>query len=60
MKEAGLVMVGKSNAPENGWSIATEPVLYGVTLNPWSQKRDRRRIERRHLRCRRFANGSDR
>ncbi len=35
MKAAGLVLVGKSNAPENGWSIATEPVLYGPTLNPW-------------------------
>jgi amidase len=25
MKAAGLVLVGKSNAPENGWSITTEP-----------------------------------
>ena len=36
MKAAGLVLVGKSNAPENGWSIATEPKMYGVTRNPWS------------------------
>jgi len=35
MKAAGLVLVGKSNAPENGWSITTEPVLYGPTVNPW-------------------------
>jgi amidase len=35
VKAAGLVLVGKSNAPENGWSISTEPVLYGPTLNPW-------------------------
>ena len=35
IKAAGLVLVGKSNAPENGWSIGTEPVLYGPTLNPW-------------------------
>ena len=35
IKAAGLVLVGKSNAPENGWSISTEPVLYGPTLNPW-------------------------
>jgi amidase len=35
MKAAGLVLVGKSNAPENGWSITTEPKLYGVTKNPW-------------------------
>jgi len=35
MKAAGLVLVGKSNAPENGWSISTEPKLYGATINPW-------------------------
>ena len=37
MKAAGLVLVGKSNAPENGWSITTEPKLYGVTKNPWKE-----------------------
>jgi amidase len=35
MKAAGLAMLGVTNAPENGWSIATEPVLYGAALNPW-------------------------
>jgi amidase len=34
-KAAGFVLVGKSNAPENGWSISTEPKLYGATKNPW-------------------------
>ena len=37
IKAAGLVLVGKSNAPENGWSITTEPKLYGTTENPWKQ-----------------------
>lgn len=36
IKAAGLVLVGKSNAPENGWSITTEPKLYGPTVNPWN------------------------
>jgi len=37
IKAAGLVLVGKSNAPENGWSITTEPKLYGTTKNPWKE-----------------------
>jgi amidase len=35
IKAAGFVLVGKTNAPENGWSISTEPKLYGRTHNPW-------------------------
>lgn len=35
LKKAGFLLVGKSNAPENGWSISTEPRLYGPTVNPW-------------------------
>lgn len=35
IKAAGFVLIGKSNAPENGWAITTEPRLYGPTHNPW-------------------------
>jgi len=37
IKAAGLCLLGKTNAPENGWCIATEPALYGPTLNPWDK-----------------------
>jgi amidase len=37
IKAAGFLLVGKSNAPENGWSLSTEPKLYGATLNPWRE-----------------------
>ncbi len=37
IKASGLCLLGKTNAPENGWSIATEPALYGPTLNPWDK-----------------------
>jgi amidase len=35
VKAAGFLLVGKSNAPENGWCLSTEPRLYGPTRNPW-------------------------
>ena len=34
-KRAGFVIVGKTNAPENGWSLTTEPAMFGPTRNPW-------------------------
>lgn len=38
IKASGVVLLGKTNAPENGWSISTEPVLYGATVNPWDAR----------------------
>lgn len=59
MKAAGLVLVGKSNAPENGWSITTEPKLYGATKNPW-ENGITPGFERRRGGGRRRAHGADR
>ncbi|MDH5178482.1 MAG: amidase [Gammaproteobacteria bacterium] len=37
IKKAGFILVGKSNAPEFGWALTTEPAMYGPTHNPWKQ-----------------------
>jgi amidase len=36
IKASGLIPLGRTNVPENGWCIATEPKFYGPTLNPWN------------------------
>lgn len=36
MKASGLIPVGRSNTPEYGWCITSEPRLYGPTVNPWN------------------------
>jgi amidase len=35
LRGAGFVVVGRTNAPENGSIITTEPVAYGPARNPW-------------------------
>jgi len=36
IKASGLNILGRTNVPENGWCIATEPRFRGKTLNPWN------------------------
>ena len=38
MKNAGLIILGKTNTPEFGLSPVTEPELFGPTHNPWNVK----------------------
>ena len=39
IKKAGFVLLGKSNSPEAGWALSTEPKMYGATVNPWDTTR---------------------
>ncbi len=38
-RDAGLVIFGKSNAPEFGLAASTEATLHGTTRNPWNLQR---------------------
>lgn len=36
LKRAGLIILGKTNTPEFGCNVTTEPRLFGPTRNPWN------------------------
>jgi len=38
-KQAGFVVLGRTNTPELGTAITTEPVAFGPTRNPWGTER---------------------
>lgn len=39
LKEAGAIMLGKTNTPEFGLKILTDNLVFGITRNPWNLER---------------------
>ena len=39
LRGTGMVSIGRTNTPEFGTTITTEPVVYGATANPWDLSR---------------------
>ena len=39
LKAAGAIVIGKTNAPEFGYTAFTKNVLFGPTRNPWNLER---------------------
>ncbi len=39
VKQAGFVLLGKSNAPQAGWALSSESEMYGPCRNPWDLER---------------------
>ncbi len=39
LKRAGAIVLGKTNAPEFGYTAFTKNLLFGVTRNPWDPSR---------------------
>jgi aspartyl-tRNA(Asn)/glutamyl-tRNA(Gln) amidotransferase subunit A len=36
LREAGLILLGRTNSPEYGWKGVTDNRVFGITRNPWN------------------------
>jgi amidase len=39
MREAGAILIGRTNLPNMGMSVSSDSTLYGITRNPWNSRR---------------------
>jgi aspartyl-tRNA(Asn)/glutamyl-tRNA(Gln) amidotransferase subunit A len=39
LRAAGCIVIGKTNAPEFGWTALTKNLIFGETRNPWNLER---------------------
>tara|TARA_Y100000758_G_scaffold187073_1_gene133235 strand:- start:145 stop:1569 length:1425 start_codon:yes stop_codon:yes gene_type:complete len=39
LRQAGAVLIGRTNSPEFGWKGATDNLVFGTTRNPWNTER---------------------
>ncbi|MEX0801297.1 MAG: amidase [Dehalococcoidia bacterium] len=39
LKQAGAILIGKTNSPEFGYTAFTKNLLFGITRNPWNPER---------------------
>ena len=60
LREAGFVVLGRTNTPELATDVTTEPAAYGPCRNPYDLTRTRRRLERWLRRRGRGAHGAGR
>ncbi|GDY06946.1 amidase [Planctomycetia bacterium] len=38
LRQAGMIVVGRTNTPEQGWKGVTDNRVFGITRNPWNAK----------------------
>lgn len=38
LRKAGMIVIGRTNTPEQGWKGVTDNRVFGITRNPWNAK----------------------